>query len=110
MHPHGIKTPSTIFNSILLIIANWGGGLFIDLTGDYRNVYSWDAFFTFAALLAMLMVWRGWKRYWRCSGLSGSLTRSGYFWHSGQKTDVRPPSLTAVSTVPQTGHGFPALP
>ena len=99
-----------IFNSILLIIANWGGGLFIDLTGDYRNVYSWDAFFTFAALLAMLMVWRGWKRYGGAAGLSGSLTRSGYFWHSGQKTDVRPPSLTAVSTVPQTGHGFPALP
>ena len=57
-----------IFNSILLIIANWGGGLFIDLTGDYRNVYSWDAFFTFAALLAMLMVWRGWKRYGGAAG------------------------------------------
>jgi hypothetical protein len=52
-----------IFNSVLLIVANWGGGLFIDLTGNYRNLYLWDAFFTTLALLAMIVVWIGWKKF-----------------------------------------------
>lgn len=52
-----------IFNSVLLIVANWGGGLFIDLTGNYRNLYLWDAFFTTLALLAMIAVWIGWKKF-----------------------------------------------
>lgn len=52
-----------IFNALLLVVANWGGGLFIDLTGDYRYLYIWDIIFTTFALIAMGQVYRGWIRH-----------------------------------------------
>lgn len=52
-----------IFNALLLVVANWGGGLFIDLTGDYRNLYIWDIIFTTFALIVMFQVYRGWIRH-----------------------------------------------
>ena len=51
-----------VFNALLLVLANWGGGLFIDLTGDYRNLYLWDIIFTVFALVAMVKVYCGWQR------------------------------------------------
>lgn len=52
-----------MFQAILLIVANYGGGLFIDFIGSYRFIYVWDALFTSVALVAMYFVYVGWKRY-----------------------------------------------
>jgi len=49
--------------SVILIIANYGGGLFIDMIGDYRYIYLWDAIFTGVALIAIIIVYRRWKKY-----------------------------------------------
>jgi MFS family permease len=49
--------------SIILIIANYGGGLFIDWVGDYRYIYIWDAIFTSVALVAIIIVYRKWQAY-----------------------------------------------
>jgi Na+/melibiose symporter-like transporter len=45
------------------IVASYGGGLFIDWVGDYQYIYFWDALFTGTAVAAMIVVYRGWKRY-----------------------------------------------
>lgn len=52
-----------VFQALLLVVANWGGGLFIDWTGDFRNLYVWDIIFTTLALIAMIQVYRGWIRH-----------------------------------------------
>ena len=54
-----------IFAAFWLTVANWGGGRFIDMTGDYRDIFLWDIFFTFGALIALIPVYRTWKR---CGG------------------------------------------
>ena len=41
---------------------NTGGGAFIDMMGDYRYLYLWDAVFTAVSLVFMLLVYRAWKR------------------------------------------------
>jgi hypothetical protein len=41
---------------------NTGGGAFIDMMGDYRYLYLWDAVFTAGSLVFMLLVYRAWKR------------------------------------------------
>ncbi|KKR03978.1 MAG: Major facilitator superfamily [Candidatus Uhrbacteria bacterium GW2011_GWF2_39_13] len=52
-----------MLQAVMLIAANYGGGLFMDIVGDYRFIYAWDAVFTAVALFAMIMVYRGWQRY-----------------------------------------------
>ncbi|MEN8255491.1 MAG: MFS transporter [Verrucomicrobiota bacterium] len=49
--------------SVILIAANYGGGLFMDWTGDYRYIYVWDFMWTTLALVALVIVFRGWKKY-----------------------------------------------
>lgn len=47
--------------SVFLIVANAGGGMFIEAFG-YRYIYVWDFSFTIVATAAMLVVYRKWKR------------------------------------------------
>jgi maltose/moltooligosaccharide transporter len=54
-----------IFAAFWLTVANWGGGWFIDATGDYRNIFIWDIFFTVGALIALIPVSRTWQQ---CGG------------------------------------------
>ena len=51
-----------MLQSIILIAANYGGGIFIDWIGDYRYIYVWDAMWTSLALVAIIIVYRGWKK------------------------------------------------
>ena len=53
----------TLVISLVMIIAQAGGGVFLDFMNDYRYLYAWDAVFTGAALVCMLKVYQGWKRY-----------------------------------------------
>jgi maltose/moltooligosaccharide transporter len=52
-----------LVNSLVLILANMGGGMFIDIMGDYRYLYVWDAIFTAVALVFMVMVYKRWRMY-----------------------------------------------
>jgi MFS family permease len=52
-----------MFQAFILIIANYGGGLMIDWIGDYRFIFIWDAIFTSIALIAIIFVYVGWKKY-----------------------------------------------
>jgi MFS family permease len=52
-----------LVNSVALIVANVGGGLFIDMMGNYRYLYLWDAMFTGISLCFMIKVYKGWKKY-----------------------------------------------
>ena len=47
--------------SIFLILANAGGGAFVDLLG-YQYIYVWDFLFTGLGLFALFMLYCGWKR------------------------------------------------
>lgn len=47
--------------SIFLILANAGGGAFVDLLG-YQYIYVWDFLFTGLGLFALFMLYRGWKK------------------------------------------------
>ena len=52
-----------LVQSTVLILANYGGGLFMDLMKNYRYIYVWDATWTGISIYAVLMVYRGWKKY-----------------------------------------------
>ena len=52
-----------MFQSIILIVTNYGAGLFIDWIGDYRYIYVWDAMWTTLAFVSMVIVYRGWRKY-----------------------------------------------
>lgn len=47
--------------SIFLILANAGGGAFVDLLG-YQYIYVWDFLFTGLGLFALFVLYRGWKK------------------------------------------------
>lgn len=51
-----------MMRSVVLIGANYGAGLFLDIMKDYRYLFIWDAFFTFLALVMMLLVYRRWRK------------------------------------------------
>ncbi len=53
---------SAMVRSLTLAGAGYLGGLFIDLTGDYRYLFIWDAFFTGLALIAMVIVYVKWRK------------------------------------------------
>lgn len=52
-----------VFVSVILIAANTIGGIFMDWVKDYRYLFAWDFVLTFAAIIALLVVYRYWKRY-----------------------------------------------
>ena len=52
-----------MINALAMILANYLGGWFIDVTGNYRYIYCWYAFFMLLSLACMLPVYVGWKRY-----------------------------------------------
>ncbi len=49
--------------SLLLILATPLAGLFLDWVGNYRYAFLWQAVLPMPALLALLLVYRGWRRY-----------------------------------------------
>lgn len=55
------SSANAMMNSILLIFANYFGGVAIDRFG-YRFIFIWDTIFTVAATLALLFVYVRWKR------------------------------------------------
>ena len=52
-----------IFCSIVLIVANAGGGMFMDLIKDYSYLFVWDFVLTTLALISILIVFRLWPKY-----------------------------------------------
>ena len=55
------SSANAMMNSILLIFANYFGGVAIDRFG-YRFIFIWDTIFTVAATLALLFVYVRWKQ------------------------------------------------
>lgn len=51
-----------MMRSVVLIVGNYGAGLFLDIMKNYRYLFIWDAFFTGIALIMMLYVYGIWKR------------------------------------------------
>lgn len=49
--------------SVLLIVANLGGGIFMDRIGNYRYLYVWDFILTCIALFSLVVVFVLWKKY-----------------------------------------------
>ena len=47
-------------SAITLVLANAGGGWFIDLLG-YQYIYMWDFLFTTVGLILLIWVYRKWK-------------------------------------------------
>jgi MFS family permease len=55
------SSANAMINSLLMIVANFGGGLAIDYFG-YRFIFIWDTIFTFLATIILLYVYFKWKR------------------------------------------------
>ncbi|MGF0035689.1 MFS transporter [Victivallis vadensis] len=55
------SSANMMINSLLVIIANWGGGLAIDRFG-YRFIFIWDLFFTTVATGILIYVYIRWRQ------------------------------------------------
>lgn len=55
------SSANAMMNSVLLIFANYFGGVAIDHFG-YRFIFIWDTFFTIGATVALLFVYVRWKQ------------------------------------------------
>ena len=52
-----------MFRAVMVMICGWGGGKFIEWTGNnYLYMYVWDAGFTILSLASMLWLFRLWKK------------------------------------------------
>ena len=65
LYPHDrygqFSSAGAMVSSVLLILANAGGGKFIDLFG-YRYIFVWDFAFTLLATCSMLVVYWKWRK------------------------------------------------
>ena len=55
------SSANAMVNSVLVIVANWGGGLAIDRFG-YRFIFVWDFIFTVIATAVLIYVYVKWKQ------------------------------------------------
>jgi MFS family permease len=55
------SSANAMINSLLMIVANFGGGLAIDYFG-YRFIFIWDTIFTSLATIILLYVYFKWRR------------------------------------------------
>ncbi len=53
---------NALFRSILMALGGLGGGLVLDWTGNYQNIYLWDFIFTAAAFGTFLLFYINWRR------------------------------------------------
>ena len=51
------------FQSVVMILVPPLAGVFLDWMGNYRYAFFWQAVMTIPALLVLLLVYRGWRRY-----------------------------------------------
>ncbi len=56
------SSASVLFRSGAMFICSYGGGKFIDWTGNYQNIYSWDFIFTLLSLILFALLYRNWKK------------------------------------------------
>ena len=82
------SSANAMMNSILLIFANYFGGVAIDRFG-YRFIFIWDTIFTVAAALALLFVYVRWKQLFR-SGCPAVHRSAGSF-GGGHRRETSPP-------------------
>lgn len=54
------SSANAMMNSLLMIVANFGGGLAIDYFG-YRFIFIWDSIFTVLATVVLIYVYIKWK-------------------------------------------------
>lgn len=54
---------NAIFSTGLMAIFSYVGGAFIDLMGDYRYMFLWDAVFTTIGLVILVIVYFDWIKY-----------------------------------------------
>jgi len=54
---------ASILSASAMMVASYGGGVFMDWVNDYRYVYIWNAVFATCALFFTTLVYRSWRRY-----------------------------------------------